>query len=193
MTELRNNAAKGRIIAVCSAPKKGMIKHDIGEGTLIEGIGLEGDAHAGFMHRQVSLIAMEDIRTMMAKLPNLVPGSFAENLTTEGFDLGALKIGDRLHGGLRPRRAENRRQAPRRRDAARGLADRQGVPFALRGLQADRRVHNAEEGHLHEGAQGRARQKGRRDRIRGIRQGPPERRPLFYERLNHGRRTRTQA
>ena len=51
MTELRNNAAKGRIIAVCSAPKKGMIKHDIGEGTLIEGIGLEGDAHAGFMHR----------------------------------------------------------------------------------------------------------------------------------------------
>ena len=100
MTELQNNhAAKGRIIAVCSAPKKGMIKHDIGEGTLIEGIGLEGDAHAGFMHRQVSLIAMEDIRTMMAKLPNLVPGSFAENLTTEGFDLGALKIGDRLRVG----------------------------------------------------------------------------------------------
>ena len=76
MTELQNNhAAKGRIIAVCSAPKKGMIKHDIGEGTLIEGIGLEGDAHAGFMHRQVSLISMEDIRTMMAKLPNLVPGA----------------------------------------------------------------------------------------------------------------------
>ena len=64
---------KGRIIAVCSAPQKGMIKHEIGEGRLIEGIGLEGDAHAGFMHRQVSLISMEDIRTMMAKLPNLVP------------------------------------------------------------------------------------------------------------------------
>ena len=90
---------KGKIIAVCSAPKKGMIKHEIGEGTLIEGIGLEGDAHAGFMHRQVSLISMEDIRTMMAKLPNLVPGSFAENLTTEGFDLGQLKIGDRLKVG----------------------------------------------------------------------------------------------
>ena len=42
MTELQNNhAAKGRIIAVCSAPKKGMIKHDIGEGTLIEGIGVK--------------------------------------------------------------------------------------------------------------------------------------------------------
>ena len=90
---------KGRIIAVCSAPQKGMIKHEIGEGRLIEGIGLEGDAHAGFMHRQVSLISMEDIRTMMAKLPNLVPGSFAENLTTEGFDLGQLKIGDMLKVG----------------------------------------------------------------------------------------------
>lgn len=89
----------GKILAVCSAPKKGMIKHDVGEGVLIEEIGLEGDAHAGFMHRQVSLIAMEDIRTMMAKLPSLVPGSFAENLTTEGFDLSQLKIGDRLTVG----------------------------------------------------------------------------------------------
>lgn len=89
----------GKIIAVCSAPEKGMIKHDIGEGVLIEELGLQGDAHAGFMHRQVSLIAMEDIRTMMEKLPSLVPGSFAENLTTEGFDLGALKIGDRLQVG----------------------------------------------------------------------------------------------
>ena len=96
---LQNKDAKGRILAVCSAPEKGMIKHNINEGLLIEGLGLEGDAHAGFMHRQVSLISMEDIRTMMEKLPNLVPGSFAENLTTEGFDLGQLKIGDRLKIG----------------------------------------------------------------------------------------------
>ncbi len=90
---------KGKIVAVCSAPEKGMIKKDIGEGILIEGIGLEGDAHAGFMHRQVSLISMEDIKTMMVKLPTLVPGSFAENLTTEGYDLSALRIGDRLKVG----------------------------------------------------------------------------------------------
>jgi len=69
------------------------------EGLLLEELGIEGDAHAGFMHRQVSLIAVEDIRTMMEKLPDLVPGSFAENLTTEGFDLSALKIGDRLKVG----------------------------------------------------------------------------------------------
>ena len=86
----------GKIIAVCTSPEKGMIKHDVGEGLLLEEIGIEGDAHAGFMHRQVSLISIEDIRTMMEKLPDLVPGSFAENLTTEGFDLSVLKIGDRL-------------------------------------------------------------------------------------------------
>jgi MOSC domain-containing protein YiiM len=89
----------GKIIAVCSAPEKGMIKHDVREGDLIKEVGLKGDAHAGYMHRQVSLISMEDIRTMMAKLPDLVPGSFAENLTTEGFDLSKLKIGDRLKIG----------------------------------------------------------------------------------------------
>lgn len=89
----------GRIIAVCSAPEKGMIKKDIEEGILVEGLGLLGDAHAGFAHRQISLISMEDIKTMMAKIPSLVPGNFAENLTTEGFDLEALKIGDLIKAG----------------------------------------------------------------------------------------------
>ena len=96
---LQNKNEPGKIIAVCTSPEKGMIKHDVREGLLLEELGIEGDAHAGFMHCQVSLIAVEDIRTMMEKLPDLVPGSFAENLTTEGFDLSALKIGDRLKVG----------------------------------------------------------------------------------------------
>jgi MOSC domain-containing protein YiiM len=96
---LQNKNEPGKIIAVCTSPEKGMIKHDVREGLLLEELGIEGDAHAGFMHRQVSLIAVEDIRTMMEKLPDLVPGSFAENLTTEGFDLSALKVGDRLKVG----------------------------------------------------------------------------------------------
>lgn len=90
---------KGKIVAVCTAPAKGMIKKDVGSGKLIEEFGIEGDAHGGFMHRQVSLISMEDIETMKAKLPGLVPGSFAENLTTQGFDLSTLAIGDRLRIG----------------------------------------------------------------------------------------------
>jgi MOSC domain-containing protein YiiM len=36
---------------------------------------------------------------MKAKLPGLVHGSFAENLTTEGFDLASLSVGDRIEVG----------------------------------------------------------------------------------------------
>ena len=90
---------KGHIIAVCTSKTKGTVKHDVGEGLLIEELGIEGDAHSGFAHRQISLISIEDIDTMRAKLPDLKPGSFAENLTTEGFNLGGVSIGDRLKVG----------------------------------------------------------------------------------------------
>ena len=93
------DSASGRIIAVCTSREKGTVKKDVGEAKLIEEFGVEGDAHGGFAHRQVSLIASEDIETMKTKLPGLVPGSFAENLTTEGIDLAALSVGRRLKAG----------------------------------------------------------------------------------------------
>lgn len=90
---------EGRVVAVCRSDRKGIPKDDLGEGMLVADLGLEGDAHAGFAHRQVSLIAMEDIKTAREKLPELRPGSFAENLTVEGIDLGGSKIGARLKVG----------------------------------------------------------------------------------------------
>ena len=93
------SSISGSIIAVCKSSEKGTIKKDAGEAELIAGFGIEGDAHGGFGHRQVSLIASEDIEIMKAKLPELVPGSFAENLTTEGIDLASLSAGDRLKAG----------------------------------------------------------------------------------------------
>jgi MOSC domain-containing protein YiiM len=89
----------GRIIAVSTSREKGTIKENVGLARLIEEYGIEGDAHGGFAHRQISLIASEDIETMKEHLPGLVPGSFAENLTTEGFDLASLSVGDRLEAG----------------------------------------------------------------------------------------------
>jgi MOSC domain-containing protein YiiM len=89
----------GRIVAVCVSERKGTVKEDVGEGLLVEELGIRGDAHAGFAHRQVSLIAREDIETLRAKLPDLRPGSFAENLTVEGFDLASLAVGDRIRVG----------------------------------------------------------------------------------------------
>lgn len=89
----------GKIVAVCTSEKKGMRKKDIGEGALKPNFGLEGDAHGGDWHRQVSLLALESIKKMQDMGLNVVPGDFAENLTTEGIDLVSLPIGTKLKIG----------------------------------------------------------------------------------------------
>ena len=68
-------------------------------GTLVEGHGFEGDAHAGDWHRQVSLLAEESIASMRAKGLDVDAGDFAENITTRGIDLVSLPVGTRLRVG----------------------------------------------------------------------------------------------
>ena len=91
--------AEGKVIAVCTSRTKGTPKTDVGSGLLEEGFGIRGDAHGGDWHRQVSLLSIEQIRTMLEKGLDVGPGSFAENITTEGFDLGTVKVGDKLTVG----------------------------------------------------------------------------------------------
>ena len=91
---------QGQIIAVCTSVKKGERKADIGAGLLVKDFGLEGDAHGGDWHRQVSLLATESIAKMQAAGLNVGPGDFAENLTTRGLDLCALPVGTRLRIGM---------------------------------------------------------------------------------------------
>jgi MOSC domain-containing protein YiiM len=90
---------KAQIVAVCSSKHKGTPKKNIGSGEFKVGLGLLGDAHGGDWHRQVSLLAMEQIEKMREKGLDLQPGSFAENLTTEFFDLWSVKIGDKIKVG----------------------------------------------------------------------------------------------
>ena len=89
----------GHVVAVCRAPAKGMQKTDIGEALLVEDKGMEGDAHFGFQHRQVSLLNAEEAAKIREKVPGLKPGDFAENLLVEGFDLSKLELGDRVSVG----------------------------------------------------------------------------------------------
>jgi MOSC domain-containing protein YiiM len=89
----------GTITAVCTSKHKGTPKADVGSAIVEEGFGLVGDAHGGDWHRQISLLSSEEIQTMADKGLDVKPGSFAENFTTQGFDLGAVKIGDRLKIG----------------------------------------------------------------------------------------------
>jgi MOSC domain-containing protein YiiM len=88
------------VVAVCRSQQRTDPKVDVGKGELRAGHGLVGDTHAGLSERQVSLLAMESIERANRKHGiTAVPGSFAENLTTQGLDLGALKVGDRLRAG----------------------------------------------------------------------------------------------
>jgi len=67
---------------------------------LLEKFGIEGDAHAGNWHRQVSLLDQASVDKMSALgVEGLTPGIFAENITTEGIALHALPIGTRLRVG----------------------------------------------------------------------------------------------
>ncbi|SHJ70719.1 MOSC domain-containing protein [Dethiosulfatibacter aminovorans DSM 17477] len=94
---------KGRIIAVNISDKKGITKTTIDEGNFIEEFGLEGDAHAGKWHRQVSLLGNESVKKMEEMLKGKgyddCRGIFAENLTTEGIILYELPVGTKLKIG----------------------------------------------------------------------------------------------
>lgn len=86
----------GTVIAVCVAPAKGERKRAVDRALLVADHGLDGDAHAGPWHRQVSLLAVSDIEDMRARGLELAHGDFGENLVVEGCGLGTLGIGSRL-------------------------------------------------------------------------------------------------
>ena len=86
-------------MAVCISESRGTPKRNVGECRMIQGKGLEGDAHAGFAHRQVSLLARESADKIRVKGLDIADGDFGENLTTVGMDLSSLPVGTRLRVG----------------------------------------------------------------------------------------------
>ena len=44
-----------KVLAICISKHKGTLKNEVSEANFIEEFGIEGDAHAGKWHRQVSL------------------------------------------------------------------------------------------------------------------------------------------
>lgn len=90
----------GRIISVNTSDKKGIRKKPVDRILLASDYGIEGDAHASSeWHRQVSLLALESIKKMQDMGLDVYPGDFAENITTEGFDLLSLPVGTRFFIG----------------------------------------------------------------------------------------------
>jgi cyclic pyranopterin phosphate synthase len=87
------------IVSLNISREKGVNKEPVDRVDLRVDHGIEGDAHAGDWHRQVSLLAEESIDFMRQKGLELDPGAFAENITTRGIDLAGLPVGTRLEIG----------------------------------------------------------------------------------------------
>ncbi|MEN6494682.1 MAG: molybdenum cofactor synthesis domain-containing protein [Thermoguttaceae bacterium] len=90
----------GRVEAVCISQRKGERKTPVAQATFAANHGIEGDAHAGAWHRQVSLLDGADIDEVRRNgLPDLQPGAFAENLVVSGLKLGELGLGSQIRLG----------------------------------------------------------------------------------------------
>ena len=90
---------RGTVLAVCISEKTGTRKTNVGRARLIVEHGLEGDAHAGPWHRQVSFLAQESADKVRAHGLEIGAGDFAENILTVGLELFSLPIGTRMRVG----------------------------------------------------------------------------------------------
>ena len=86
----------GKVIATCISEIKGVQKKNVHQVKLIEDFGIEGDAHAGKWHRQVSLLSYDRIEEFRARGAKVEDGAFGENLVVEGIDFKTLPIGTKF-------------------------------------------------------------------------------------------------
>lgn len=89
----------GHIRALCISEKRGTPKTPVDSVHLIPDHGIEGDAHAGNWHRQVSLLGAEQIEAFRARGADVAYGGFGENMVADGFDFAKLPVGTELRCG----------------------------------------------------------------------------------------------
>lgn len=94
--EKNEETKTGKIMAICVSQKKGTRKTEVPYAILLENQGIEGDAHAGTWHRQISLLAQEKIEEFKTRGAEVDFGIFGENLVVEGFDLRKIPVGTRF-------------------------------------------------------------------------------------------------
>lgn len=117
---------KGKIVALCISEARGTVKHAVSEVSLIKDYGIEGDAHAGHWHRQVSILSAEQVEAFNERIvlsnaqileqakgsttedlnnkkailiEPTIEGTFGENILVSGIDLRKLPVGSTLQAG----------------------------------------------------------------------------------------------
>ena len=96
-----NDVTNIYVVSLNISEEKGTIKTPR-EKVEINERGIIGDAHSGKWHRQVSMLAQEDIEKFSlldADKREFQPGEFAENITTRGIDFRKVSILDRFKIG----------------------------------------------------------------------------------------------
>jgi len=88
-----------KIVSIATSKKKGTRKTTLDSVIVKKDYGIDGDAHSGLWHRQVSFLSSESIKEAKERGLNVTFGDFAENFATEGVDWKILPIGTRLKLG----------------------------------------------------------------------------------------------
>jgi MOSC domain-containing protein YiiM len=88
-----------KIVSIAISKKKGTRKTPVEEAFVSRDHGLEGDAHAGKWHRQVSFLASESIDGAREQGLDVTFGDFAENIASTGIDWKGLPLGTRVRLG----------------------------------------------------------------------------------------------
>ena len=88
-----------KIVSIATSKKKGTRKASVAEAYLKKEHGLDGDAHAGKWHRQVSFLASEEIDKARQSGLDVTFGDFAENIATTGIDWKNIPVGTRVRLG----------------------------------------------------------------------------------------------
>jgi len=84
---------EGTVVAVCTSTMKGIAKKNQGRAVFKADWGIEGDAHAGNWHRQVSLLSHDKVEAFRKEGATVADGDFGENLLVTGIDFRTLAIG----------------------------------------------------------------------------------------------------
>ena len=92
--------SEAKVVAICISEVRGIQKHEIPEAFFRVDHGIDGDAHAGTWHRQISLLGVESVAKLQEKIEfELKHGAFAENVLIEGMTVYKLPVGTKLRIG----------------------------------------------------------------------------------------------
>lgn len=89
----------GEIVSIAVSKKKGTRKTTTGEVAVLRNHGIDGDAHAGEWHRQISFLSSECIDLAVKEGLNVGYGDFAENFATRGIEWKKIPVGTQVKLG----------------------------------------------------------------------------------------------